>query len=141
MYTHFCQCRKRSVCVVDAIHIPLHINDMNEAELYRKLGELVRGHRERLGKTQSDVAGATGLSRASIANIETGRQRILLHQLYSLAAALEVEPYTLLPLREKPRHRGDKPMLRSSIALSKKEKEEVARLIESLVPRTSGKDR
>jgi transcriptional regulator with XRE-family HTH domain len=113
---------------------------MLDAEIYAKLGALVRSHRERLGKTQADVAEGTGLSRASIANIETGRQRILLHQLYSLAVSLEVEPYTLLPLAEKSRPRRDKPTLRSSIALSKKEKEEVTRLIDSLAPINSVKD-
>jgi hypothetical protein len=38
-----------------------------------------------------------GLSRTSIANIEAGRQKILLHQLLDLAAAVEVHPSALLP--------------------------------------------
>jgi len=38
-----------------------------------------------------------GLSRTSIANIEAGRQKILLHQFLDLAAALEVPPFALLP--------------------------------------------
>ncbi len=37
------------------------------------------------------------LSRSAIANIESGRQRLALHQLYDLAAALQVPPTELLP--------------------------------------------
>jgi len=114
---------------------------MDESEIYTKLGELVRSHRVRLGKTQSDVAETTGLSRASIANIESGRQRILLHHLFCLADALEIAPYTLLPVSEDSRRRGEKPRLRSSMALSKQERDEVTRLIDSIAPSASGKDR
>jgi len=41
----------------------------------------------------------SGLSRASIANIENGKQRILLHQLLQFAAAFEVEPCVLVPTK------------------------------------------
>jgi len=38
--------------------------------------------------SQDILAKAVGLSRASIANIETGRQKVLLHHVYLLASAL-----------------------------------------------------
>jgi len=38
-----------------------------------------------------------GISRGSLANIETGRQSILVHQLYSFAGALGLSPFELLP--------------------------------------------
>lgn len=114
---------------------------MNEGDIYTRLGSLIRDHRVRLAKTQSNIADETGLSRASIANIEKGRQRILLHQLYSLASSLGVEPFALLPLREQPNRGIDRPTLRSSIALSKKEEDEVAKLVNSLTPSVQGKDR
>lgn len=49
--------------------------------------------------TQEDLAAATGgvLSRSAVANIENGRQRIAVHHLYLLAAALKVLPFELLP--------------------------------------------
>jgi transcriptional regulator with XRE-family HTH domain len=71
---------------------------MQESELYSRFGQLVRQHRERLGRNQAEIGKASGLSRASIANIETGRQRIPLHHLYALARALRVDVYALLPV-------------------------------------------
>lgn len=114
---------------------------MTEADLYSKLGELVRAHRERLGRTQLAVAEATGLSRASIANIEKGRQRILLHQLYALAAALELKPTTLLPQGEKSQGDSARPTLRSSVKLSAKEREDLSKLVNSLSSAATEKDR
>ncbi len=41
----------------------------------------------------------SGLSRASIANIENGKQRVFLHQLLQFADALGVEVSTLVPMK------------------------------------------
>lgn len=67
--------------------------------LYLRLGDLVRQHRRRVRPrlTQEEVAKRVGLTRTSITNIEKGRQRIQLHQLYDLAAAIETTPESLLP--------------------------------------------
>lgn len=70
---------------------------MNEDNFYRKFGQLVRQYRRRLKITQVELAARSNVSRASIANIETGRQKILLHQVYNLAESLEIEPQILLP--------------------------------------------
>src|SRR5437762_14286026 len=70
---------------------------MDSAAVYTELGKLVRAHRERLGLSQADLAEGVGLSRTSITNIEQGRQKILLHHLFKLAAALAVRPEALLP--------------------------------------------
>jgi transcriptional regulator with XRE-family HTH domain len=51
-----------------------------------------------LGWPQSQLAGRLGISRATLANIETGRQRVLVHMLYRVALALGVTPGDLLPL-------------------------------------------
>lgn len=42
---------------------------------------------------------AVGLSRASIVNIEAGRQCPTLHALWNIAVALEIEVHVLIPLR------------------------------------------
>ncbi len=63
-------------------------------------GKAVAQRREELELTQADLAGLVGMSRASIANIEKGRQNVLLHHVYDLAAALEMPKVgDLLPAR------------------------------------------
>lgn len=64
---------------------------MSDMELYRRLGRAVAERRQALDLTQSDVAEKLGLSRASLANLENGRQRILLHQLFALVNVLKLK--------------------------------------------------
>lgn len=45
------------------------------------------------------MAQRVGLSRTSITNIESGRQRLLLDHLYALAGAFGIEPGQLIPVR------------------------------------------
>ena len=66
-------------------------------DTYRALGRIVRERREASDLTQADLAHAIGLGRTSVANIEAGRQSVLVHQLYGLAQALGCEPRDLLP--------------------------------------------
>lgn len=74
---------------------------MNEDDLYRTVGRAIAVRRNELDLTQSEVAKRVGLSRASLANIETGRQKILLHYLYKLAAVLEIPRIdALLPVAQ-----------------------------------------
>lgn len=62
---------------------------------HRAVGARVEQIRRTLGKTQDDVAKIVGLTRASIANIETGRQRLLLNTAEDLAVALGTTPKNL----------------------------------------------
>ena len=64
---------------------------MLDMELYRRLGRAVADRRRELGLTQSDIAKKLGLSRASLANLENGRQRIMVHQLFALVNALKLK--------------------------------------------------
>ena len=63
---------------------------MNEWSIYSALGEAVAIRRKAIGLTQAQVAVKVGISRASIANIESGRQKVLLHQVYLFAEALKL---------------------------------------------------
>lgn len=65
--------------------------------VYVEFGRLVHGHRQRAGLTQSALGERVGLSRTSITNIEKGRQKVLLHQVFLLAESMGVAPEALLP--------------------------------------------
>jgi transcriptional regulator with XRE-family HTH domain len=109
---------------------------MTESELYEELGRLVRQHRERLGMSQEKLAEAIELSRASVANIETGRQRIPLHHLYRLARALKVEAGALLPRAKRPvAGVMDRP-ISASLNLNEREEADVARVLGTMAPPT-----
>lgn len=47
--------------------------------------------------TQLELARAVGISRASLANIERGEQRVYIHHLVAIAAALDLDVTDLLP--------------------------------------------
>jgi transcriptional regulator with XRE-family HTH domain len=68
--------------------------------VYKIVGRRFREVRTSKGITQADVATETGLSRQSVANIELGRQRFMLHTLFDVARALGVSPVELLPSAE-----------------------------------------
>jgi transcriptional regulator with XRE-family HTH domain len=71
---------------------------MNPESIYRHIGSVVlRGRRKFKPRlTQETLAQRVGISRASLANIETGRQSVQVHQLYALAAALDLAPADFL---------------------------------------------
>ncbi len=70
---------------------------MRFEDVYAELGGVIKAAREAAGLTQDELAKLINLSRASIANIETGRQKVFLHQLYMLAHHLDVPVIDLLP--------------------------------------------
>lgn len=70
---------------------------METKTFYKDLGDSIRRRRKALGLTQADLASNVGLARPSVANIETGRQQLLIHQLYQFASALQMPVIDLLP--------------------------------------------
>lgn len=69
---------------------------MDETAIYSRLGQAVATRRKMMNLTQAQVAEVVGISRASIANIEAGRQKVLLHQVYGLVNALGLNAITEL---------------------------------------------
>jgi transcriptional regulator with XRE-family HTH domain len=63
---------------------------MQNATIYQAFGQAVATRRKMLKLTQAALASRVGISRASIANIERGRQTVQLHHVYLLASALQV---------------------------------------------------
>lgn len=64
--------------------------------LYADLGGRIREAREARGITQHDLAVAVGLTRGSVANLESGRQRVQVHTLIAAAQALGLDAADLL---------------------------------------------
>ena len=62
---------------------------MASDSVYKAFGNAVSTRRKALALTQAQLASKVKMSRASIANIESGRQNVLLHHVYALAAALD----------------------------------------------------
>lgn len=73
---------------------------MVEEDIYRLLGRNIASQRKRRDLTQAQVAERLGLTRASLANIETGRQRAMLHHIYEVVEALDLDSIAdLLPAK------------------------------------------
>ena len=86
-----------NVCMVDIMHFCVYNLLMEIPALYKRIGSTIKVKRRALGLTQQQLAKQLSISRASLANVETGRQRILVHQLYEFAAQLNVNASDLLP--------------------------------------------
>ena len=70
---------------------------MTADAIYHHIGFQLRRARMQRGITQDALASRASLTRTSVSNIEAGRQRLTIHALLQMAAALDVEPTTLLP--------------------------------------------
>lgn len=65
--------------------------------LYIEIGQLIKKARVLSGLTQQDLSEEVNLTRASITNIERGKQKISMYTLYLIANALNISPKSLLP--------------------------------------------
>lgn len=66
-------------------------------EFYIRIGEKLRIKRTFLNLTQEDVSWLTNVSRVSINNIESGKQRSPLHFIISLCTILEIKIGDIVP--------------------------------------------
>jgi transcriptional regulator with XRE-family HTH domain len=67
--------------------------------IYVIFGRRLRELREKNRLPQEELAAFSGLTRSSIANIENGKQRVMLHQLIKFAEALRVDLDALVPVK------------------------------------------
>lgn len=65
--------------------------------LYRLLGKHIERARHAAALSQDKLAKMIGVTRASVVNIEHGRQRPPLHLIWEIATVLEVDPSELIP--------------------------------------------
>ena len=63
---------------------------MDQGTFNKRIGELLRSRRRVARLTQDALASSIGVSRATIANIETGRQAMSTYQLMRLVSALNL---------------------------------------------------
>ena len=81
------------------------VKDATHKAFYKTLGARIRELRGAL--PQEQLAKAVGLTRTSIVNIESGQQKLLVHNLFRIAAVLGIRPSEILaPLERK---RGELP--------------------------------
>jgi transcriptional regulator with XRE-family HTH domain len=108
---------------------------VDERAIYKAFGRAVAQRRRAIPKTQEQVAREIGLSRASLANIERGSQKVFLHQILALAKALELESaHEIVPTKAPEPAKSARDEVRFSGAkdLSKKQKAFVTSLVSSL---------
>jgi transcriptional regulator with XRE-family HTH domain len=76
--------------------------DADADGLYREIGRKIRDARERAAPklSQDKLAKRLGMSRASVVNIEAGRQHPPLHLLWQIAEILGTDPLLLFPRRD-----------------------------------------
>ena len=68
------------------------------AEVYNVIGRRIRETRRKRGISQATLAEHVGLNRTSIANIESGKQKLLVHTLYLFSDALAISVQDLLEM-------------------------------------------
>lgn len=76
------------------------MDEAAEHDFYSAFGRLVGDRRRHQGLSQSAVAERLRLTRASISNLEAGRQRPQLYQVVALADILDVDVTKLIPITE-----------------------------------------
>ncbi len=116
----------------------------HDDEFYRALGIAVRRRRKELGLTQEELGErlVPPMTRASIANIEGGKQRVLAHTLVELAAVLKSGVNDLVTTNAMPG--GEDPELEHEIvgkigeAIGPKAAKALARKVISVAARRSG---
>ncbi|BBI34954.1 helix-turn-helix domain-containing protein [Cohnella abietis] len=65
--------------------------------IYAEIGRRIREERDKKGWTQQELSDKTEFTRSSIANIESGRQKIQVHVLFVFATIFNINPVELLP--------------------------------------------
>lgn len=110
---------------------------MEQQRIYAHIGALIKTRRKHFKLTQEKLASQLLISRASLANIETGRQKILVHQLYGLAAALDMPPADFLPIAEESQAAKKDTGLPLPAGLNPQQKEQIERVFAGPNPKSS----
>jgi len=107
---------------------------MREEAIYISIGAAIRKRRKQLKYTQERLAPKVGISRATLANIEIGRQSILIHTLYRIADVLEMSPFDLLPEARRTENFDAIVALPLPDDLNLEQKRQIVRMLEGVGP-------
>jgi transcriptional regulator with XRE-family HTH domain len=122
-------CYTRHACDVDILPVRVYQRSVTSRDpIYKHIGELIKSRRKTLKLKQETLALMLGISRGSLANIETGRQNILVHNLYKFAAVLKLKPFDLLPQPSSNQTRTEHVVLPLPDDLKAEQKKQVAHL-------------
>lgn len=69
---------------------------MNEEQILKSLGEIIRERRKELAYTQEEFAHIAGFERAYYGRVERGIQNVTILNLFKLSSALKCHPEELL---------------------------------------------
>jgi transcriptional regulator with XRE-family HTH domain len=116
---------------IEPIALPLGNPVSTKLEpFYEELGKRIQGLRIRAELTQEQLGAKLDppLTRASVANIENAKQRVLAHTLIMIAGALNVSIERLLPAlpREQPDRANLERELAAKLSISKAKARELA---------------
>lgn len=104
---------------------------IDEDFLYKYIGKRIKHLRENANLTQEALAKAIDVSRASIANYESGNQSIYISDLYKIATHLNMEIMDILPsLKEVEARSHPEWLLEEAKDLGVLEKKEIKEFIE-----------
>lgn len=135
LYTH-------NVFNIDKLSACVYKYDMKPELLYQHIGTTIKQKRKKLEWTQEELARRMAMSRAALANIETGRQNVLVHQLYGFATALGLRIEDLLPQADNVDIASSPSYFPLPKNLSRVQKEQITRLLnETAVPTASEKEK
>lgn len=113
---------------------------MDATQIYRNLGTRIRSLRKGLQLTQDQLAKQIGISRASLANIEAGRQQVLVHHLFALASALQLDTpaqLLLVPQARASKAAASLPLPLAEDGLTDKQRREVLSLMGDVMQQAS----
>ena len=106
---------------------------MRPTDIYREVGRNIRRYRAGAHRTQAQLASEIGISRASLANMEAGRQQVLLHHLYAIADVLDLDsPGALMPAPS-PQDADSVDLPLPAEGLSQRQRQEVLRLMSGVM--------
>ncbi len=103
---------------------------MSPDPIYKEIGVIIRGRRKALNLTQEALAKKLGISRGALANIETGRQNILVHQIYKYASVLGLNMIDLLPIARRETQPVEMDQVPIPHNVNRSQAEQIVRLIQ-----------